>query len=73
MSTESNILADKVVMAFKNILTEESKSQISEKEFDELNLIVHEALSQQLSKTADIIDEVSKQLRSMTDRPDIGL
>jgi|GEM_PF-4142079 len=73
MSTESNKLADKVVMAFKNVLSEDAKSHISEKEFNELNSIVHEALSQQLSKTADIIDEVSKQLRSMTDHQDIGL
>jgi len=73
MSIESNKLADKVVIAFKNILSEEAKSHLSKKEFDELNLIVHEALSQQLSKTADIIDEVSQQLRSMTDHQDIGL
>jgi len=73
MSTESNVLADKVVIAFKNILSEEAKSHISEKEFDELNQIVHQALSQQLTKTADIIYEVSQQLRCMTEHQDIGL
>jgi hypothetical protein len=73
MSIENNQLADKVVIAFKSILNDETKSSISDKEFHELNLIVREALSQQLSQTADIIDEVSKQLRSMTDHQDIGL
>ena len=73
MSIENNQLADKVVTAFKSILNDETKSSISDKEFHELNLIVCEALSQQLSQTADIIDEVSKQLRSMTDHQDIGL
>ena len=73
MSIENNQLADKVVTAFKSILNDETKSSISDKEFHELNLIVREALSQQLSQTADIIDEVSKQLRSMTDHQDIDL
>ncbi len=73
MTTENNKLADKVVIAFKNILSEETKSHICDKELHELNLIVREALSQQLSKTADIIDDVSKQLRRMTDHQDIGL
>ena len=73
MTIENDQLADKVVVAFKNILNDETKSHISDKEFHELNLIIHEALSQQLSQTADIIDDVSRQLRSMTDHQDIGL
>lgn len=73
MTTKNDQLADKVVIAFKNILSEEAKSHISDKEFHELSLIVREALSQQLSQTADIIDDVSRQLRSMTDHQDIGL
>jgi hypothetical protein len=73
MTIENNLLADKVVTVFKGILSEETKSHISDKEFHELNLIVREALSLQLSQTANIIDDVSKQLRSMTDHQDIGL
>ena len=73
MSIENNDLADRVIIAFKNILSDGAKSHISDKEFHELNLIIHEALSQQLSQTADIIDDVSRQLRSMTDHQDIGL
>ncbi|NOQ77282.1 MAG: hypothetical protein GQ475_05765 [Methylococcaceae bacterium] len=73
MTIANDQLADKVVIAFKNILSEESKSQLSDKEFHELNLIVREALSQQISQTADMVDDISKQLRSMTDHQDIGL
>ncbi len=73
MTIENDKLAGKVVTAFKSILSEEGKSHLSDKEFHELNLIVREALSQQLSQTADIVDEVSRQLRSMTDHQDIGL
>lgn len=73
MSIENMQLADKVVTAFQNILTDDTKSQISEKEFHELNLMVREALSQQLSHTAASIEELAKKLRSMTDHQDIGL
>ncbi|MCK5189727.1 MAG: hypothetical protein KAR12_06695 [Methylococcales bacterium] len=73
MTIENDKLADKVVIAFKNILSDEMKSHLSDKEFHELNLIVREALSQQLSQTADVIDDVSRKLRSMTDHQDIGL
>ena len=73
MSIENNQLADRVVIAFKGILSDETKSYISDKEFHQLNLIVREALSQQLSQTADVIDDVSKRLRSMTDHQDIDL
>ena len=73
MSIENSQLADRVVIAFKDVLSDETKSHISDKLFHELNLIVREALSRQLSQTADIIDDVSRQLRSMTDHQDIGL
>ncbi len=73
MTIDNNQLAEKVVTAFKNLLTDEARTQISEKEFHELNLIVREALSQQLSQAASIVDEVAKQLKSMTDHQDIGL
>ena len=73
MTIENDQLADKVVTAFKNILNDETKSHVSDKEFHELNLIVREALSQQISQTADIIDDVSRQLRSIMDHQDISL
>ena len=73
MSIENNHLTDRVIIAFKNILSDEAKSHISDKEFHELNLIVREALSQQLSHTAACIDDLSRQLRSMIEHQDIDL
>ena len=73
MSIENNQLADRVIIAFKNILSDDAKSHISDKEFHELNLIVREALSQQLSQTAEAVDDLSRQLRSKIDHQDIGL
>ena len=73
MSIENNKLADKVVTAFKDILTDETKSQISDQELHELNLIVREALSQHLTQAADIVENIAKQLKSMTDHQNIEL
>lgn len=73
MSIDNNRLADKVVAAFKNILSDEAMTAISEKELHELNLIVREALSQQLSSAAEQVEETARQLKSMTDHQDIGL
>ena len=71
--TDNNQLAEKVVAAFRNILTDEAKSHITDNEFNELNLIVREALSQQISLAADMVNDLAKTLRDMTDHQDIGL
>ncbi len=73
MTIDNTQLADEVVNAFKNILSEEALSHISETEFKELNSMVHEALSQQLSHATEMVEETVKKLRAMTERPDIGL
>lgn len=73
MSIENSRLADEVVSAFKGVLSEEALAHISDKEFHELNLMVHEALSKQLSQAADMVDETVKQLKAMTEHQDIGL
>ena len=73
MSIENNQLADRVIIAFKNILSDETKSHINDKEFHELNQIVREALSQQLSQTVEAIDDLSREIRSKIGHQDIGL
>ena len=73
MTIENNQLAEKVVSAFKSVLTDEALSHISEKEFHELNLIVREALSQHLGQAASLVEDTARQLRNMTDHQDIGL
>ena len=73
MSIENNQLADRVIIAFKNILSDDAKAHLSDKELHELNMIVREALSQQLSQTAESVDDLSRQLRSKIDHQDIDL
>ncbi len=73
MTYENTQLADEVVKAFKQILSEQALAHISDTEFQELNSMVNEALSQQLSHTAEMVEQTLKQLRSMTEHPDISL
>ena len=73
MSIENDQLADRVIIAFKNILSDDAKAHLSDKELHELNMIVREALSQQLSQTAESVDDLSRQLRSKIDHQDIDL
>lgn len=73
MTIESGELADKVISAFKNVLSDEAKACVSDKELHELNLMVQEALSQQLSHVADSVDDLAKALRSRTNHQDIEL
>lgn len=73
MTIDNNQLAEKVVTTFKNMLSDDARNAVSDKEFHELNLIVREALSQQLSNAADLVEETARTLKSLTDHQDIGL
>ena len=73
MTNRNEKLAAKVVAAFQDILSDEALSYISEKEFQELGLIVREALSQELSEAADMVEEVAQRLRGMTEPKELEL
>lgn len=73
MTIENSQLADKVVAAFHKVLSDDAKALVSDKELHELNLIVQEALSQQLTHAADRVDELGKEFRSKTNHQDIEL
>ena len=73
MTALNEQLPEKVVTAFKNILSDEARTHITDNEFHELAQIVHEALSRELSEAAEMVDDVVKRLRSMTDRRDLDL
>ncbi len=73
MTIENSQLADKVVAAFRKVLSDDAKAHVSDKELHELNLIVQEALSQQLTHAADRVDDLCKEFRSKTNHQDIEL
>lgn len=66
-------LAHKVVEAFKALLSENARQQISETELNELALMIREALSEELESAAASVEELARTLRTNIDRPELGL
>ncbi len=73
MNKHNEQLADKVVAAFKAVLSNESRAHLTEAEYKDLAQIVRVALSRELTEAADMVDQVAKRLRSMTEHQDIDL
>ncbi len=66
-------LAAKVVAIFRDNISTEARAHISDAEFHELQQIVREALSKELLEAVEIIEQVARRLRSMTERIDLDL
>ncbi len=73
MTEETQELAEKVVATFKHNLSETARKQIRDADFNELTLMIREAISEELAKATDMVEEVVRKLRSETDKPEIGL
>ncbi|MGR9073304.1 MAG: hypothetical protein ACU833_09600 [Gammaproteobacteria bacterium] len=73
MTTKKEKLAAEVVNAFKSILSDEAAAVLSDHEFHELERIVLEAISIELSQAADRVDEAAKDIRSQTEHLDLDL
>ena len=73
MSDRLNALADKVVNAFKEKLSESGTAVISQQETDYLAELVKEALTQHADAIAQEIQQVLNKLKADIDRPEIGL
>ena len=73
MTVLNDQLPEKVVAAFKNLISDEARNTITAHEFNELRQLVHEALSRELSEAAEMVDDVAKRLRSMTEHQDLDL
>jgi len=73
MTNRHDALADKVVKAFRNSLSDAARAQISDAEFDALAAMVREALSDELKAAADLVDGVTRRLRGEAETPELGL
>lgn len=73
MTEETEELAEKVVATFKHNLSDAAREQIREADFNELSLMIREAISEELSRATDMVEEVVLKLRSETDKPELGL
>jgi len=66
-------LAAKVVAIFRDNISAEARGHISDAEFHDLQQIVREALSEELLEAVEMIEQVARRLRSMTERVDLEL
>ena len=75
MAERDYALADKVVMAFRQILSDAARAEISEAQFQDLTLMIREALGDQLAESAEHLAELAKRLesRARTLKPDLDL
>ena len=66
-------LAEKVVRGFKDVLSEAARESISDAHFEDLSLMVQDAIAEALSRAADRVADVERTLRSEAGRPELGL
>ena len=64
--------AEKVVASFKDMLDEPALREISQADFNMLQLMVEEAISDELHNAAEMVEDVARQLRSISDIPESG-
>ena len=73
MPNRHQALADRVLDAFKDILSEAVREQITESQYTELSLMIQEALSEELENAINRVEEVVKNLRTEVEKPELGL
>lgn len=73
MSNQNEQLAQKVVEAFKDNISAEARERISDGEFNELALIVQEALSLEMTEAVEMVDELERRLKALAGRRQLEL
>lgn len=73
MDNQNEILAQKVVEAFKKNVSAETRKHMTENDFNMLGLMVQEALSLEMTEAVEMVDELEKRLKEMERNPEIGL
>ena len=64
--------ADKVVAEFKEIIGESICAQISDANFQDLTLLIRDAITDELLATAELIEKVAMEIRRDTDLHELG-
>ena len=72
MTTPEN-RAEKVVSAIKALLSDSARAHISDAQFEEMTIIVREAIGDELSAAADLVEQVAKKLRETAQESELGL
>ncbi len=73
MNNANEKIAQKVVEAFKAVLSGDALTHISETDFEELRQIVLEALQLEMAEAVEMVDELEKRLKQRAGRTDMDL
>lgn len=73
MANRHHERADQVVAAFKDLIGEEARKQIQDVHFQDLTLLVRDAISEELREAAELVEKVARQIRSETDIHEMDL
>jgi hypothetical protein len=73
MANRHHQRADKVVAEFKEIIGEAACAGISNAHFEDLALLIRDAITDELLEAAELIEIVARKIRSDTDLHEIGL
>ena len=65
--------AEKVVAAIKDLLSEAARTHISDAQFEEMRIIVKEAIGDELVAAADQVEQVAKNLRDSAQKSGLAL
>jgi hypothetical protein len=73
MANRHHQRADKVVAEFKEIIGESACAGISDAHFQDLTLLVRDAITDELLAAAELVEQVTRKIKSDTDLNEIGL
>ena len=73
MANQHQDLADQVVHAFQAKLDPATREAISKAQFEDLGLMVREALAQAVGTAVERMEQVIRELRATSGKPEIEL
>ena len=73
MTDRHNTLAQNVVKAFKESLSDAAREHITEAQFEDLTLMVREAIAEELTRAAELFEAALAKLRSEIEKPELDL
>jgi len=65
--------AEKIVARFRKSLPGPVAEQISDSTYEELALMIREAMNEEASLAAELLEQVVDGLRAETEKPELGL
>ena len=73
MTNRHEVLAEKVVDTFQSRLTQAALERISDAQWEDLKMMIREAISAELGIAADLVLEVARKIRREVEKPELEL